>query len=448
MKKIASLIAAIILVTMIFQPNDGYAKQKTVKEVEHELKLLQQQAKKAAKVKEKVAAKKEKAQHYKNKTNNNLDYVLEQITVVSNKLEVTSMKIEDTKEKLTNATTELNAAEERIASREVMLESRVRLMYTDGAVSYLDVLLSSSSFSDFLDRADTLKTIVDQDQNLLDEHKKDKVLVLDKKKELEVQYATAEGLYSEMETQKSILDEKEQEKHELIAMYDEQIQESDELNEEQEQKLVALATKRSALQREKNKLVAAEEAARAKAAKEAAAKREAAAREAAAREAAKREAAAKEASRSATSRGSSNNSAPSASFIGNGGPLLLPVGNSRVSSGYGPRTHPVTGQVGKKHTGIDFAVPQGTSVHAAESGTVIMAEWFSGYGNAVIVDHGGGMWTLYGHLRNGGFNVREGDRVSRGEKIAESGSTGQSTGPHLHFEVRINGSTVNPAPYL
>ncbi|HEY2492025.1 MAG TPA: peptidoglycan DD-metalloendopeptidase family protein [Paenibacillus sp.] len=443
MKKIASLIAAIILVTMIFQPNDGYAKQKTVKEVEHELNLLQEQAKKAAKVKEKVTAKKQKAQHYKNKTNNNLDYVLEQITVVSNKLEKTSMKIEDTKEKLTNATTELNAAEERIASREVMLESRVRLMYTDGAVSYLDVLLSSSSFSDFLDRADTLKTIVDQDQNLLDEHKKDKVLVLDKKKELEVQYATAEGLYSEMETQKSILDEKEQEKHELIAMYDEQIQESDELNEEQELQLVKLASKRSALQKEKNKLVAAEEAARVKAAKEAAAKREAAAREAAAKEAA-----AKKVARSTTSGRSSNNSAPSANFIGNGGPLLLPVGNSRVSSGYGPRTHPVTGQVGKKHTGIDFAVPQGTSVHAAESGTVIMAEWFSGYGNAVIVDHGGGMWTLYGHLRNGGFNVREGDRVSRGDKIAESGSTGQSTGPHLHFEVRINGSTVNPAPYL
>lgn len=441
MKKIATLVTAIILTTMIFQPNDGYAKQKTVQEVEHELNLLQQQAKKAAKVKEKVAAKKQEAQHYKNKTTNNLEYVLEQITVVSKKLKQTSIKIEDTKEKLTTATTELKAAEERIKSREVMLESRVRLMYTDGAVSYMDVLLSSSSFTDFLDRADTLKTIVDQDQSLLDEHKKDKALVIDKKKELEVQYVKVEGLYSEMESQKSILDEKEQEKQDLIVMYDKQINESDELNEEQELKLVRLATQRSSLQQVKNKLVAAEEAARVQAAKEAAAKREAAAREAAEREASNR----RSTSRDNSSTASSD---PSPEFIGNGGPLLLPVGNARVSSGYGPRTHPVTGQVGKVHTGIDFAVPQGTAVHAAESGTVIMAEWFSGYGNAVIVDHGGGMWTLYGHLRNGGFNVKEGDRVGRGDKIAESGSTGRSTGPHLHFEVRINGNTVNPAPYL
>lgn len=126
----------------------------------------------------------------------------------------------------------------------------------------------------------------------------------------------------------------------------------------------------------------------------------------------------------------------------------MPVGSARISSNFGRRTHPVTGEVGKMHTGVDFAVGQGTTVHAAEAGTVILAEWYGGYGNAVIVDHGGGMWTLYGHLRTGGTAVKVGDHVSRGEKLAESGSTGQSTGPHLHFEVRINGSTVDPMPYL
>ncbi|MEC0093614.1 murein hydrolase activator EnvC family protein [Paenibacillus macquariensis] len=427
MKKFSLIIAVIMVATFIFQPVDGYAKKKTVSDIEHELKVLQQQAKAARVEQEKASSDKQEAEHYKNKTTEYLQTVMMQVDTVKSKLSDISKQLNNTKESLTLAATELDAAEERIASREVMLESRVRLMYTDGSISYLEVLMSSSSFSDFLVRADSLKMIVDQDQNLLVEHKKDKETVVEKQNELELQYAKAESLYSEMESQKSILSVKEAEKKSLIAMYDKEIQHSDELTEDQEQKLVAMASNRSVLLQQKNTLVA-EETARVKAAKAAAKKRAAAA------------AAAKK-----SSKGTSN---ATASFSGSGGPLLMPVGSARISSGFGRRTHPVTGEVGKMHTGVDFAVGQGTSVHAAEAGTVILAEWYSGYGNAVIVDHGGGMWTLYGHLRNGGTNVKVGDRVSKGEKIAESGSTGQSTGPHLHFEVRINGSRVDPMPYL
>jgi len=427
LKKFSLIIAVILVASFIFQPVDGYAKKKTVSDIEHELKVLQQQAKATRAEQEKATSHKQEAEHYKNKTTEYLQTVMKQVDSVKDKLADISKQLNNTKESLTLAATELDAAEERIASREVMLESRVRLMYTDGSISYLEVLMSSSSFSDFLVRADSLKMIVDQDQNLLVEHKKDKETVVEKQNELELQYAKAESLYSEMESQKSILSVKEAEKKSLIAMYDKEIQHSDELTEDQEQKLVALASNRSVLLQQKNKLVA-EETARVKAAKAAAKKRAAAA------------AAAKK-----SSKGTSN---ATASFSGSGGPLLMPVGSARISSGFGRRTHPVTGEVGKMHTGVDFAVGQGTSVHAAEAGTVILAEWYSGYGNAVIVDHGGGMWTLYGHLRNGGTNVKVGDRVSKGEKIAESGSTGQSTGPHLHFEVRINGSRVDPMPYL
>ncbi|MGV2806853.1 hypothetical protein GNF85_25320, partial [Clostridium perfringens] len=125
----------------------------------------------------------------------------------------------------------------------------------------LDVLLSSTSFSDFIERADSLKTIVNQDQDLLVEHKQDKLLVIDKKKELEGQYATAKDLYGQMEDRKSILNEKEQEKRVLLAQYDQDIEDAEILTEEQDKMLVALASKRSDLQKEKNKL-AAEEAAR------------------------------------------------------------------------------------------------------------------------------------------------------------------------------------------
>ena len=102
----------------------------------------------------------------------------------------------------------------------------------------------------------------------------------------------------------------------------------------------------------------------------------------------------------------------------------------------------------KLHKGIDIPAPLGTSIVAAETGTVLIASWVNGYGNTVVLDHGGGLWTWYGHIRNGGIKVKEGQVVKRGEKIAEVGSTGDSTGNHLHFEVRIKQEAVNPLPYL
>ncbi|WP_150270439.1 murein hydrolase activator EnvC family protein [Paenibacillus tepidiphilus] len=432
MKKIAAGLAVALLAVTLWGPSDGYAKKTSVAEIDQQLKKLQQEVQAAKAAQEKAAAKTQEAQHYKNKTTLNLEYVLSQIAEVKGKMDTTSAKIASTEQSLTATATELDEAEERVEARSKLLESRVRLMYTDGAVSYLDVLLSSKSFTDFLDRADSLKMIVDQDQDLLVQHKQDKQIVIEKKQELEGQYAQAKQLYTELEGQRSLLKEKEAEKQELIAYYDDEIQENGEISEEQEAKLVQLASERSALEKQKDKLKA-EEAAR----KAAAAKAEAARRAAAAAAAAKKAAAA-----------SSGTASVSSSYMGGNGPFLLPVGQARISSGYGKRTHPVTGEIGKMHTGVDFAVPQGTSIHAADSGTVLVAEWWSGYGYCVIIDHGGGVWTLYGHIREGGLRVSAGDKVDRGQVIAESGSTGRSTGPHLHFEVRVDGVTVNPMPYL
>lgn len=437
MKKIAASLAVMLLAVTIFQPSDGYAKKTSVAEIDKQLKKLQQEVQEARDKREKAASQTQEAQHYKNKTNINLQYVLQQVDQVKDKMNEISAKITDTEKVLNVTAAELDDAEERVASRQVLLGSRVRLMYTDGAVSYLDVLLSSTSFSDFLGRTDSLKMIVDQDQELLVQHKLDKQTVVEKKKELEGQYAQAKQLYASLESQRSLLRDKESEKQELIAFYDKQIQESDDLSEEQNEKLVKLASERSTLEQQKDK-IKAEEAAR----KAAAAKAEAARRAAAAA------AAAKKAAASAASKGKSSSSSSATAYAGGDGPFLLPVGSARISSTFGPRTHPITGEKGKIHTGVDFAVAQGTNIRAADSGTVILAEWWSGYGYCVIIDHGGGVWTLYGHIRKGGIKVSAGDRVNRGEVIAESGSTGNSTGPHLHFEVRVDGKTVNPLPYL
>ena len=126
------------------------------------------------------------------------------------------------------------------------------------------------------------------------------------------------------------------------------------------------------------------------------------------------------------------------------GRFVFPA-NARISSGFGNRMHPILGY-SRFHVGVDFAAPQGSTIFAADSGQVIFSGWYGGYGQAVIIDHGGGLTTLYAHASR--LFVREGQAVQQGQAIAAVGSTGLSTGPHLHFEVRQGGNLVNPMGYL
>ena len=127
-----------------------------------------------------------------------------------------------------------------------------------------------------------------------------------------------------------------------------------------------------------------------------------------------------------------------------GGRFLRPT-NGHKSSNFGMRYHPILHKV-RMHTGFDFGAPYGSAVIAAGEGVVISTSALRGYGNTVIIDHGGGIATVYAHLSR--INVSAGSRVSRGQRIGAIGSSGLSTGPHLHFEVRKNGKPVNPGPYL
>ncbi len=126
------------------------------------------------------------------------------------------------------------------------------------------------------------------------------------------------------------------------------------------------------------------------------------------------------------------------------GAMLWPLAGE-ITSDFGWRTHPISGAQ-SFHSGIDIGGDYGEPIYAAQAGTVEYAGWISGYGNAVIINHGGGISTLYGHCQ--ALLVSTGQSVAQGELIAECGSTGNSTGPHCHFEVRVNGEPVNPLGYL
>lgn len=129
-----------------------------------------------------------------------------------------------------------------------------------------------------------------------------------------------------------------------------------------------------------------------------------------------------------------------------GGKMLWPTPSCwEITSPYGRRVHPVLGYA-RMHTGIDVGAGYGASIVAANDGIVKMAEWFGGYGNAVIIEHGGGITSLYGHCSS--MSVSDGQNVKAGQTIAKVGSTGMSTGPHLHFEVRVNGEPADPLNYL
>jgi murein DD-endopeptidase MepM/ murein hydrolase activator NlpD len=128
-----------------------------------------------------------------------------------------------------------------------------------------------------------------------------------------------------------------------------------------------------------------------------------------------------------------------------GGRLLWPIDGGRAGSGFGPRVHPISGGT-RMHTGVDIGAASGTPIRAADDGVVVMAGWNGGYGNWTLIDHGGGLATGYAHQSS--IGVSRGQRVSRGQVIGRVGSTGASTGPHLHWEVRVNGNPVNPMAWV
>lgn len=263
------------------------------------------------------------------------------------------------------------------------LGERVRDIYINGQISYLDVLFGAKDFQDLMTRMDLLKRIIKQDYDLVQ-------VVIAEKDEIE-------------DKQKALANDRDkqaaQEKKARLA------REDMEAKVRKRQAIIdKLKTDKATIDRQYDELVAAS----------------------------KQITQMLQASRIAN--------AP----ISGSGAMIWPV-NGSVTSGFGWRVHPITG-TRRFHSGVDIGGDYGQEIHAAQSGTVEFAGWISGYGNAVIINHGGGISSLYGHCQSVAVSV--GQSVSQGETIAYVGSTGNSTGPHCHFEVRQNGEPVNPYNYL
>jgi len=289
--------------------------------------------------------------------------------------------------------------------------NRVRNMEENGIISYLEIIFDSTSFSDMLARIDFVADIMRSDENAYSD-------LIAARSETEAAKDELEGTRVMMEEEKLYLLEKEEElfeqldeAHALILKMESDIETNKALRAE-------VVAQEEQVQRQINAAVA----------------------ELARQQELERQRRAREAARRNAARG---NVTGGGSVVGTG-ELLRPVGGA-VTSGFGVRRHPVFGDM-RQHNGVDFGASHGTSIVAADSGTVIISGYNSSYGNYVVIDHGNGMTTLYAHMSTRSVSV--GNTVSRGQQIGLVGSTGVSTGPHLHFEVSINGVRINPMSRL
>lgn len=303
---------------------------------------------------------------------------------------------------------EIVKMEAYLKTRQDVLNRRVRAIYMHGQLNYLEVILGANSFSDFANRVELLKRVIRSDYNLILEIQKQKAAIEAKKAQLEEDKRQLDALAAEAEKTRQEIAKKKVEQQKVLDA----AKSNKAAAAQMEQDLNAqLASVRNLIQQ---RLAAAE----------------------AARQAAQQQAASDD--EGGGGGGSDDN------YVQGTGAMGWPC-SGPITSPFGYRTHPIFGTT-IFHAGIDIGVDYGTPIHAADSGVVVYSGWISGYGNAVIIDHGGGISTLYGH--NQSLAVSEGQSVSKGSVIAYAGSTGNSTGPHCHFEVDVNGSPVNPMGYL
>ncbi len=314
-------------------------------------------------------------------------------------------EIATTEDELTEAQKELaflearlDVIQRRLDRKHGLLTDRVVEAYMEGPTGYLDSLLSSTDFGELVDRIEYRTSAMDTESQLIArievlQGKTEAREELAEEKKIEIAAAKAA-----LEADRKVLDQKRDERAAVLAEKEAVLEEKRTLLADLRDDARRLAQVEAQLEADEARLVSIIQAA-------------------------------------PTTAGP----AP----VG-GGQLLMPAAGP-ITSPYGYRTHPIFGDQ-RLHTGIDIGAGYGAPVVAADDGVVVYAGTMSGYGNVIAIDHGGGLSTTYNHLS--GFYVGSGQQVGRGTTIGAVGCTGYCTGPHLHFEVRVNGAPVDPMPYL
>ena len=375
--KLTHVALAAVLAMLPLFVSWGFASQADDKRAE--LNEVQSQMQKMQDRKERARQKAEAASESLEEIQTSLNQLQVQARNLQGKRDALQAKINDNQIKLAQKKAE-------VEKRKKIYSKRLREIYINGQINYLDVLLGAKDFGDFSSRMYLLQKIISSDIEMLTQLQKAEAEVKARQEQLDAQMKDIKTTQAELEAKRARAKKlKEQRSYMLYKA-----QEEEQQSQSEYERLLAISENITAMLRNME------------------------------------------------SGGSSSSGG------GGTGRFIWPC-HGTITSYFGWRTHPVFGTT-KYHSGMDIGVDYGTPILAADSGTVIYSGWLGGYGYAVMIDHGSGLVTLYGH--NQALNVYEGQYVTKGTCIAYAGSTGYSTGPHCHFEVRLHGEVTEPLNYL
>ncbi len=387
----------------------------TLSEAENRLSMLQSQYNTAKEQREEANATYQAALREYSAKRTNYENALalkealdNEISQMEAEVDATYALIDEYNVQIADYKTQIAAKEAEIAEKYELFKERVRLNYEDSYVSYLELIFTSESFSDFLTRMDLVGNMMDYDARVMEELDTAKQELAQMQTQTEALQVQASQKLTELE---ATIPQLEQKKEENLAVLDDL------------QSAYAEASSAyndaSAIKSDADSEVSD------------LAKRIAQAEAEVAAEIARQQEASKD-----------------TEYQGSGSGMQWPVDAAyrKISSGFGYRTDPFGSGSSAYHNGIDMPCPYGSNIYAAESGTVTIATYHFSYGNYIVIDHGGGISTLYAH--NSSLKVSVGQKVTRGQVIAAAGGTGAVTGVHCHFCVIVNGQHVNPLGYL
>lgn len=387
-KKLTRLIVSCLLVVTVATTPAFASSLQQVKEdkkgIESNIKEIEQQI-------EAMKADKGNIEGYIQKLDANLNELTGSLNTLEEQLKNKEAEIVRTQE-------ELAIAQEDEQVQYEAMKKRIVYMYENSAGSQLALILECQSLSEMLKKAEYINEMAEYDRNMLVRFQETKATIEEKEALLEQEKTELEQIKSEVEQRKGVVETAIQKKNQEIKKYENDIADAEQLKEEYEQELAQMTAVMKRLEEEEKRR--------------------------------QQELA---------------NSGQTGRTYDNGQFTWPCPASTRITSDYGTRPHPTLGYE-KFHNGIDIGAPSGSAIVAAYDGEVVSAAYDSVMGNYVMINHGSGLYTIYMHAS--ALHVSAGQQVSKGQQIAAVGSTGRSTGPHLHFTVRVNGQYVSPWNYI
>ncbi len=366
-------------------------KEQQISQAEKEKENLKNNLSNLQQIKKELEAQKKNLKSYVAQLDANLTQIEENITALKAQISVKETEIAKTQE-------ELAAALDKEDNQKESMIARIKLMYEQKDVYMEELLWQAKGFGDFLNRADFMERVVTYDKEKWNQFKENRQLIELCKQELELEKQLLDQAKANVEIEQDNLEQLIAQKQQDIIAYESDINNKEQAIKEYEEEIAAqdaeIEALEAAIAEEKKKIIAS--------------------------------------------------SGVVLSY--DGGAFKFPLASyTRISDEYGMRIHPTLG-VEQFHNGVDFASPKGTAIYAAYDGIVVAATYSATMGNYVMIDHGSGLYTIYMHAS--ALYVKKDDIVVRGETIAAVGTTGRSTGNHLHFSVRKDGAYVSPWNYI